>query len=118
MTAAGSAFRDALGDRHVIEREIGRGGMAVVYLAQELRHRRPVALKVLRAEVGVELGSERFLQEVDTAARLQHPHILPVFDSGESVGHLLLTMTETQIMRVSVDDGALTRMVVRARALC
>jgi serine/threonine-protein kinase len=92
MTAAGSALREALRDRYTIERELGRGGMATVYLALELRHRRPVALKVLRPELGVELGPERFLQEIDTAARLQHPHILPVFDSGEAAGQLWFTM--------------------------
>jgi serine/threonine-protein kinase len=92
MTAAGPALRDALRDRYAIERELGRGGMATVYLAQELRYRRPVALKVLRSELGVELGPARFLQEIDTAARLQHPHILPVFDSGEAAGHLWFTM--------------------------
>jgi len=92
MTAAGAALRDALRDRYAIERELGRGGMAVVYLAQEVRHRRPVALKVMRAEIGIELGAERFLHEIDTAARLQHPHILPVFDYGETAGHLWFTM--------------------------
>src|SRR5580765_4668746 len=92
MTAAGPALRDALRDRYAIERELGRGGMATVYLAQELRYRRPVALKVLRSELGVELGPARFLQEIDTAARLQHPHILPVFVSGEAAGHLWFTM--------------------------
>jgi len=92
MTAAGPALRNALRDRYTIERELGRGGMAVVYLAQDIRHGRPVALKVLRAEIGIEMGAERFLNEIDTAARLQHPHILPVFDSGETAGHLWFTM--------------------------
>jgi len=72
----------ALNDRYVIEREIGAGGMATVYLAQDLRHKRSVALKVVRPELGGREGVERFLREIELAARLQHPHILPVFDSG------------------------------------
>jgi hypothetical protein len=72
----------ALGERYLLEREIGAGGMATVYLAQDLRHRRPVALKVIRPELSGPLGLERFLREIELAARLQHPHILPVFDSG------------------------------------
>src|SRR4051812_11046374 len=87
-----SAFFNELRDRYVVEREIGRGGMATVYLATEVRHRRPVALKVLRGERAAELAPERFLREIETAARLQHPHILPVFDSGESAGQLWFTM--------------------------
>jgi eukaryotic-like serine/threonine-protein kinase len=87
-----SAFFDGLRDRYLVEREIGRGGMATVYLAHEVRHRRPVALKVLRGERAAELGPERFLREIETAARLQHPHILPVFDSGESAGQFWFTM--------------------------
>ncbi len=65
-----------LADRYLIEREIGRGGMATVYLAQDLKHHRHVALKVLRPEVAGALGGERFLREIELAARLQHPHIL------------------------------------------
>ncbi|MBA3258076.1 MAG: serine/threonine protein kinase, partial [Gemmatimonadales bacterium] len=75
-------LRAALGERYVLEREVGAGGMATVYLAQDLRHRRRVALKVVRPELGGPLGLERFLREIELAARLQHPHILPVFDSG------------------------------------
>src|SRR5215217_8574093 len=86
------SFFDALRERYVVERELGRGGMATVYLASEVRHRRPVALKVLRGEVAAELAPERFLHEIDIAARLQHPHILPVFDSGEADGRLWFTM--------------------------
>jgi serine/threonine-protein kinase len=89
---AGAAFAEALQDRYVVEREVGRGGMATVYLARELRLQRPVALKVLEAGLAVELGPERFLREIATAARLQHPHILPVFDSGETAGRLWYTM--------------------------
>ncbi len=73
---------DALRDRYVLERELGRGGMATVYLAQDLRHDRPVAIKLLRAEVAAEVGTERFLREIRLAAQLHHPHILPLYDSG------------------------------------
>jgi serine/threonine-protein kinase len=82
----------ALADRYRVERELGRGGMATVYLARDLRHDRPVALKVLRPELAASLGPERFLQEIRIAARLQHPHILPVHDSGEAAGRLWYTM--------------------------
>jgi len=83
---------EALRDRYLLERELGRGGMATVYLARDLRHKRRVALKVLDPEVGKVLGKERFLREIETAAQLQHPHILPVFDSGEEAGRLWYTM--------------------------
>ena len=79
-------FAAALADRYRVERELGRGGMATVYLAHDLRHDRPVALKVLRPELAASLGPERFLQEIRIAARLQHPHILPVHDSGGGGG--------------------------------
>ena len=77
-------LRVALADRYHIERELGRGGMATVYLAQDLRHDRPVALKVLHPELAQALGPERFLREIKLAARLQHPHIVSVHDSGQS----------------------------------
>jgi serine/threonine-protein kinase len=92
VTSDSSAFFDALASTYVVERELGRGGMATVYLARELHHQRPVALKVLRESLSAELGAERFLREIETAARLQHPHILPVFDSGETAGRLWFTM--------------------------
>ena len=92
MTSDDAALFDALAPAYAVERQLGRGGMATVYLARELRHRRPVALKVLREAIGAELGPERFLREIDTAARLQHPHILPVFDSGDTAGRLWFTM--------------------------
>ena len=82
----------ALADRYTIERELGRGGMATVFLAQDLRHERPVALKVLHPELAASLGPERFLREIKLAARLQHPHILTVYDSGDAGGHLWFTM--------------------------
>jgi serine/threonine protein kinase/tetratricopeptide (TPR) repeat protein len=81
-----------LADRYRIERELGRGGMATVYLAQDIRHKRPVALKVLHPELAATLGPERFQREIELAARLQHPHILPVHDSGETAGQLWFTM--------------------------
>jgi eukaryotic-like serine/threonine-protein kinase len=85
-------LRDALAERYRLVREIGRGGMATVYLAQDLRHDRPVALKVLHPELARSLGTERFLREIKLAARLQHPHILTVLDSGEAADHLWFTM--------------------------
>ncbi len=85
-------FAAALADRYRLEREVGRGGMATVYLAHDLRHDRPVALKLLRPELGASLGPERFAQEIRIAARLRHPHILPVHDSGDAAGRLWYTM--------------------------
>src|SRR5689334_24331240 len=78
----------ALAGRYAIEREIGQGGMATVYLARDLRHDRDVALKVLRPELGAVLGAERFLAEVRITARLDHPHILTLIDSGSAGGVL------------------------------
>ena len=78
--------------RYAIERELGRGGMATVFLARDLRHERPVALKVLHPELAATLGPERFLREIRLAARLQHPHILTVLDSGDAAGQLWFTM--------------------------
>ncbi len=83
---------DALADRYRIEREIGQGGMATVYLAHDIRHDRDVAVKVLHPDLGAALGSERFLKEIRTTARLQHPHILPLLDSGEADGLLYYVM--------------------------
>ena len=74
----------ALADRYRIERRLGEGGMATVYLAEDLKHGRKVALKVLRPELGAVLGADRFLQEIKTTAQLQHPHILPLYDSGST----------------------------------
>jgi serine/threonine-protein kinase len=82
----------ALADRYRIERELGRGGMATVYLAEDLKHARRVALKVLRPELSPALGAERFHREIETASRLQHPHILPLHDSGEAAGLLYYAM--------------------------
>ena len=82
----------ALADRYAVERELGRGGMATVYLARDLRHKRPVALKVLRQELAATLAAERFLREIETAANLAHPHILVLHDSGEAEGLLFYVM--------------------------
>ena len=104
MTGLRSPWADALADRYRVERELGRGGMAVVYLARDVKHDRPVALKVLRPELSAALGRDRFLREIQVTARLQHPHILPVFDSGESSGHLWYTMpyVEGETLRARV----------------
>src|SRR5438128_1749614 len=82
----------AVAGRYTIERELGRGGMATVYLAQDLKHRRAVAIKVLAPELAAALGRERFLREIETAAGLSHPHILPLHDSGEADGFLYYVM--------------------------
>ncbi len=92
MTSPPAALVEALHDRYVIERTLGRGGMATVYLARDVRHDRYVALKVLHAELGRSLGPERFLREIRLAASLQHTHILPVHESGETAGRLWFTM--------------------------
>ena len=85
-------LQGALSDRYRIEREIGSGGMATVYLAQDLRHDRRVALKLMRPELSAVIGAERFLAEIKLTANLQHPHILPLFDSGEADGCLFYVM--------------------------
>ena len=85
-------LRSALADRYAIERELGQGGMATVYLAHDLRHDRSVALKVLRPDLAAMLGPDRFLREVRIAANLQHPNILAVYDSGEAGGFLYYVM--------------------------
>jgi tetratricopeptide (TPR) repeat protein len=82
----------AFAGRYSLQRELGRGGMATVYLAQDLRHDRPIAVKVLHPELAADLGPERFQREIRVAAHLQHPHILPVYDSGADAGVLWFTM--------------------------
>jgi serine/threonine protein kinase len=86
MTDPRSHLITALTDRYRIERELGQGGMATVYLAEDLRHARKVAIKVLRPELSAVIGAERFLREIKTIATLQHPHILGLIDSGEVNG--------------------------------
>jgi eukaryotic-like serine/threonine-protein kinase len=92
MTDQFERLSSALAGRYAIERELGRGGMAWVYLAQDLRHRRQVAIKVLRPELGDVIGPDRFVREIEIAARLTHPHILPLHDSGEAAGLLYYVM--------------------------
>ena len=92
MTDYLNRLREALADRYTIERELGRGGMAVVYLAEDMKHHRKVAVKVLRPELAAALGADRFHQEIEIAAQLTHPHILPLHDSGEASGFLFYVM--------------------------
>ncbi|HEX9565557.1 MAG TPA: serine/threonine-protein kinase, partial [Gemmatimonadaceae bacterium] len=91
----------ALTGRYVFDREIGRGGMASVYLARDVRHNRNVAVKVLNPELGAALGAERFLTEIEVTANLHHPNLLPLFDSGEAGGLLFYVMpfVEGQTLR-------------------
>ncbi len=92
MTDVLGRLTAALADRYRVERELGAGGMSTVYLAEELRHGRKVAVKVLRPELAAVIGADRFLAEIRTTANLQHPHILPLFDSGTADGFLFYVM--------------------------
>ena len=92
MTTVLGQLQASLSDRYRIERELGAGGMATVYLAHDLKHERDVAIKVLHPDLGAALGGERFLSEIKTTAKLQHPHILPLLDSGEADGLLYYVM--------------------------
>jgi tetratricopeptide (TPR) repeat protein len=92
MTDQLGRIKTALAQRYAVERELGSGGMATVYLAQDLKHRRQVAIKVLRPDLAAALGPERFLREIEIAARLDHPHILPLYDSGDADGFLYYVM--------------------------
>src|SRR5678809_539603 len=98
-------LREALAGRYIIERELGRGGMATVYLARDVRHDRLVALKLLNPELGAVLGAERFLSEIRVTANLQHPNLLPLFDSGEANGLLFYVMpyVEGESLRQRID---------------
>jgi serine/threonine protein kinase len=106
VTLSQRLLGQTLAARYRLDREVGHGGMATVFLAQDLKHGRPVALKVMREEIAITLGVDRFLQEIGIAARLQHPHILPLFDSGEVGGVLYYVMpyVEGETLR-----GRLTR---------
>src|SRR3954466_6589234 len=100
-TRAGTAssfdtLSTALADRYRLERELGHGGMATVYLAHDRKHAPKVAIKVLKPELAAVLGAERFVVEIKTTASLQHPHILPLFDSGEAGGFLYYVMPYIQ----------------------
>src|ERR1044071_3921613 len=119
-------LKDSLADRYDIEREIGAGGMATVYLAQDLRHHRHVALKLLNPELGAVLGEERFLSEIRVTANLQHPNLLPLFDSGAADGLLYYVMpfVDGETLRARLDrehqlpvDEALRIAVAVANAL-
>ena len=100
-----SRLKAALEGRYAIERELGEGGMATVYLAEDLKHQRKVALKVLKPELAAVIGAERFLAEIRTTANLQHPHILPLFDSDEEDGFLYYVMpfVEGENLREKLD---------------
>jgi serine/threonine-protein kinase len=98
-------IRELLAPHYTVDRELGRGGMATVYLAQDVKHDRVVALKVLHPELAASLGPDRFLREIKLAARLNHPHILPLFDSGEADGFLYYVMpyVEGESLRERLD---------------
>ncbi len=102
-----SRLRAAVAGRYEVQREIGRGGMATVYLAEDLRHHRPVAVKVLHPHVAVSLGSERFLREIQIAARLQHSHIVPLYDSGqfENLLYYVMPYVEGESLRQRLERG-------------
>ena len=92
MPSSFERLKAAIADHYVIERELGHGAMATVYLAKDLKHNREVAVKVLLADLGFALGPERFRREIDLATNLSHPHILPIYDSGEADGELYYVM--------------------------
>ena len=98
-------LQSTLADRYRLEQEVGAGGMATVYLAHDLKHDRPVAIKVLKPELGAALGAERFLSEIRVTANLQHPNLLPLFDSGEAAGLLYYVMpyVEGETLRVRLN---------------
>jgi hypothetical protein len=112
----------ALADRYTIERELGAGGMATVYLAHDLKHDRDVAIKVLHPDLGAALGSDRFLSEIRTTARLQHPHSLPLLDSGNADGLLYYVMPvvtgETLRARLTRDQQLPIPETVRHSSRC
>ena len=96
MTKTISGLNDSLIGRYLVEKEIGQGGMATVYLARDVRHDRKVAIKVLHPELAAVLGPERFVTEMKVTANLQHPHILPLFDSGSADDFLFYVMPYIQ----------------------
>ncbi len=109
-TGANAPLFRALSDRYRVERELGAGGMSTVYLAEDLRHGRLVAIKVLHPHLAATLGTERFLAEIRTTAKLHHAHVLPLFDSGEASGHLFYVMP-------FVDGHTLRDRLTRERSL-
>jgi len=98
----------AIGDRYRVEREIGAGGMATVYLAQDLKHRRPVAVKVMNPQVAAAMNAERFLREIRLVAGIQHPHVLPLHDSGEADGlfYYIMPFVKGESLRSRLGRGA------------
>src|SRR3970040_1902592 len=108
MSSTAERLTAALAGRYRIERELGSGGMAPVYLAADLKHDRKVALKVLKPELAAVLGAERFVVEIKTTAALSHPHILPLFDSGEAGGVLFYMMpfVAGETLRTKLDREA------------
>ena len=92
MAEISERLKSALADHYTLERELGSGGMATVYLARDLKHNRHVAVKVLRPDLAATMGPDRFVREIEVAANLTHPHILPLFDSGEADGFLYYVM--------------------------
>jgi len=105
MTEMVATLTRALSDRYAVERELGAGGMATVYLAEDIKHRRQVAIKVLRPELAASVGADRFLQEIQTTANLRHPHILPLYDSGDADGVLyyVMPLVEGESLRDRLD---------------
>lgn len=108
MTDPRARLDAALNGRYRIERELGAGGMATVYFADDLRHHRPVAIKVLRPDLAASLGAERFLREIDIAAKLHHPHIVPLYDSGgaDDVLFYVMPLVEGHALRDRLKSGA------------
>ena len=106
MSEHQDGIADALAGRYEIRRELGRGGMATVFLARDLRHDREVALKVMHADFVATVGADRFLKEISFAASLNHPKILPLFDSGEAAGQLFYVMPfiEGDSLRSRIDE--------------
>src|SRR5207245_5833000 len=96
MGEAFDRLRAALADSYTLERELGAGGMATVYLARDVRHNRNVAIKVMHPELALRIGAQRFLKEIETTANLQHPNILPLFDSGQVGGTVFYVMPYVQ----------------------
>jgi len=102
----------ALSGSYAVERELGRGGMATVYLATDLKHDRQVAIKVLRAELAAAVGHDRFLREIKTTAQLSHPHIVPLLDSGAAGDQLFYVMPLVEYARrAATDDVPIPRSV-------
>jgi serine/threonine protein kinase len=118
MSEALFRLKPALSDRYRIERELGAGGMATVFRAHDLRHDRDVAIKVLHPDLAAMLGAQRFLAEITTTAKLQHPHILPLLDSGEADGLLFYVMpvVDGESLRARLTKRSALRERSRARS--